>query len=102
MTLRPPRSTLFPYSTLFRSLGTGATMLVADHDVGVAVVPLNRTVLVPCVAPKFVRVIDTDTPTAPLVRDIDVTFGVGTTVNVIPFLDRPPTITVTSPVVAPV
>src|SRR5262249_54146473 len=29
--------------------GTGTTMLVADQLVGVAVVPLNVTVLVPCV-----------------------------------------------------
>src|SRR4029077_4060616 len=46
--------------------GTGATMLVADQLVGVAVVPLNRTVLAPCVAPKFVPVIVTDAVTAPL------------------------------------
>ena len=43
-------------------------MLVADHVVGVAVVPLNVTVLVPCVAPKFVRVIVTAVPTGPLDR----------------------------------
>jgi len=39
--------------------GTGATMLVADQLVGVAVVPLNLTVLAPWVAPKFVPVIVT-------------------------------------------
>src|SRR5690554_7585994 len=33
MTLRPPRSTLFPYTTLFRS--AGAAVIAADeHDVG--------------------------------------------------------------------
>src|SRR2546430_5025467 len=47
--------------------GTGATMLVAAHVVGVAVVPLKVTVLVPLVAPKFVPVIVTRVPTGPLV-----------------------------------
>src|SRR5437867_1484678 len=56
--------------------GTGATMLVADQVVGVAVVPLNFTVLVPCVAPKLVPVIVIDAPTAPLVGASDVMFGV--------------------------
>ena len=45
--------------------GTGATMLVALQLVGVAAVPLNVTVLVPCVAPKFVPVIVTEVPTTP-------------------------------------
>src|SRR2546428_3270946 len=49
--------------------GTGTTMLVADQFVGVAVVPLNVTVLVPLVAPKFVPVIVTAAPTTPLVGD---------------------------------
>ena len=83
-------------------LGTGATMLVADHDVGVAVVPLNRTVLVPCVAPKFVPVIVTDAPTAPLVGERLVNVGGSVTVNVTPLLATPPTVTTTLPVVAPV
>ena len=43
--------------------------------VGVAVVPLNVTVLVPCVAPKFVPVIVTDVPTGPLVGDRLVMLG---------------------------
>src|SRR5262245_15812778 len=81
--------------------GTVVTMLVADHDVGVAVTPLNSTVLVPCVAPKLVPVIVTAAPTAPLVGDTDVMAGVGTTVNVTPLLATPPTVTVTLPVVAP-
>src|SRR6266436_1036367 len=46
-------------------VGTGATRLVALQLVGVAVVPLKVTVLVPCVAPKFVPVIVTDVPTVP-------------------------------------
>jgi hypothetical protein len=40
-------------------------MLVALQLVGVAVVPLNFTVLVPCVAPKFAPAIVTDAPTNP-------------------------------------
>jgi hypothetical protein len=50
-------------------LGTGATIDVALQLVGVAVVPLNFTVLLPFVEPKFVPVIVTDTPTAPEVGD---------------------------------
>ena len=41
-------------------------MLVADQLVGVAAVPLNLTVLVPCVAPKLVPAIVTAVPTGPL------------------------------------
>jgi len=47
--------------------GTGTTMLGSFQLVGVAVVPLNVTVLVPCGAPKFVPVIVTDVPTGPKV-----------------------------------
>ena len=38
-------------------------MLVALQLVAVATVPLNVTVLVPCVAPKFVPVTVTEAPT---------------------------------------
>jgi hypothetical protein len=83
-------------------LGTGATRLVALQLVGVAVLPLNVTVLVACVAPKFVPVIVTEAPTTP-----DVGFnavrvgGGGGTVNITPLLSWPPTVTTTFPVVAP-
>ena len=40
-------------------------MLVALQLVGVAAVPLNVTVLVPAVAPKFAPVIVTAVPTGP-------------------------------------
>src|SRR6266403_295729 len=50
-------------------VGTGTTMLVADQLVGVAAVPLNVTVLVPLVAPKFVPVIVTAVATGPLVGE---------------------------------
>src|SRR5437667_12909924 len=45
--------------------GTGTTMLVALQLVGVAGVPLNVTVLVPCAAPKFVPAIVTEVPATP-------------------------------------
>jgi hypothetical protein len=83
--------------------GTGTTMVVADQLVGVAVVPLNRTVLAPCVAPKFVPVIVTDVPTGPLAGARFVMVGAATvTVKLSPLLARPPTITTILPVVAPV
>jgi hypothetical protein len=49
--------------------GTEVTRLVALQLVTVAVVPLNLTVLVPCVDPKFVPVIVTGVPTGPEVVD---------------------------------
>lgn len=45
--------------------GTGAVMLVAVQVAGVAVVVLNRRVLVPCTAPKFVPFTVTTWPTPP-------------------------------------
>jgi hypothetical protein len=50
-------------------------MLVLDQFRTVALVPFNATVLVPCVEPKPVPVIVTDTPTGPEVGEIDVTVG---------------------------
>jgi len=55
--------------------GTGATMLVLLQLVGVAVVPLKLTVLVPCVTPKFAPVIVTAVPTGPEVGDRLVMLG---------------------------
>ena len=45
--------------------GTGAVMLVVFQAVGVAVTPLNFTVLAPCGLPKFVPVITTEVPATP-------------------------------------
>jgi len=57
-------------------VGTMATMEVALQLVMlVTVVVLNLTVLVPCVEPKFVPVIVTDAPTAPLVGERLVMLG---------------------------
>src|SRR5467141_1982883 len=58
----PTVTTTFP---VVAPLGMGATMLVALQLVGVAVVPLNVTVLAPCVEPKFAPVIITAVPSAP-------------------------------------
>src|SRR6266513_423926 len=58
----PTVTTTFP---VVAPAGTGATMLAALQLVGVAAVPLNFTVLVPCVAPKLAPVIVTDVPTTP-------------------------------------
>jgi hypothetical protein len=77
-------------------------MLVALQLVGVAVVPLNFTVLVPCVAPKFAPLIVTDVPTNPDAGFKLVMLGAGTvTVKLTPLLAAPPTVTTTFPVVAP-
>src|ERR1035437_29792 len=61
---RPPTvTTTLP---LVAPAGTGTTMLVADQVVGVVVMPLKVTVLVPCVAPKLAPAIVTDVATGPL------------------------------------
>src|SRR5437667_297297 len=71
---RPPTvTTMLP---VVAPVGTGTTMLVAAQVVGVAVVPLKVTVLVPLVAPKFEPVIVTDVPAGPAVGDRLVTLGV--------------------------
>jgi hypothetical protein len=61
-------------------------MLPAAHDVTVAVVPLNFTVPVPCVDPKFAPVIVTAAPTASDVTDKLVMLGVANTVKLTPLL----------------
>src|SRR5271165_900050 len=96
----PPTVTMtFP---VVAPVGTGATMLVALQLVGVAAIPLNLTVLVPCVAPKFAPAIVTDAPTNPEVGFKLVMLGAGTvTVKLVPLLATPPTVTTTFPVVAP-
>ena len=48
------------------AVGTGAVMEVAVHAVGVAVVPLKVSVLLPCALRKFVPAITTDVFTAPV------------------------------------
>jgi hypothetical protein len=83
----PTVTTTFP---VVAPVGTVATIEVAPQLViTVATVPLNVTVLVPCVVPKFVPVIVTEAPTAPDGGDKLVMLGVGTTVNVLPLLFTP-------------
>jgi hypothetical protein len=86
---------------LVAAAGTGTTIEVARQLVGTAAVPLNVTVLVPCVAPKFAPRIVTATPAAPDAGDKLVMLGVASTVNDIPALAVPPTVITTLPVVAP-
>ena len=94
----PTLTTTFP---VVAPAGTDVAMLVALQLVTVAVVPLKVTVLVPCVAPKFVPVIVTAVPTGPEVADRLAMLGVGITVKFTPLLAAPLTLTTTFPVVAP-
>ena len=80
--------------------GTGATIFVDAQLVGVAAVPLKVTVLVPRVDPKFVPVIVTAVPAAPVTGERLVMLGTKT-VKLTPLLAWPPTDTTTVPVVAP-
>ena len=66
-------TTTFP---VVAPLGTVTAILVALQLVGVAAIPLNVTVLVPWLDPKFVPVIVTVAPTAPVVMDRLVMLGV--------------------------
>jgi hypothetical protein len=88
-------ATPFPVAT--------ATIDVLLQLVIVATYPLNVTVLVPCVAPKFVPVIVTGLPTAAEVGDklLMMGYAEGVTVNATPLLATPATVTTTLPVVAP-
>jgi len=80
-------------------VGTGTTMLLALQLVGLAVVPLKVTVLVPWVAPKFVPVMVTEAPIIP--DDGDKLEIPGVTVKPTPLLGAPLTLTTTLPVLAP-
>jgi len=77
-------------------------MLVALQLVGVATVPLNVTVLLPCADPKFASVMVTDVPTGPELGLTLVMVGLGVlTVKLTLLLACSPTVTTTFPVVAP-
>ena len=91
-------TTMFP---VVAPLGTVTVMLVAPQLVTVAAVPLNFTVPLPWLEPKFVPVITTVAPTAPLVIDRLVMLGAETTVKLFPLLFTPLANTTTFPVVAP-
>jgi hypothetical protein len=81
--------------------GTGVTMLVAAHVVGVASEPLKLTVLLPCGLPKFDPEIVSEFPIAPGLGEMAVILGDGTTVKLMPLLATPLAFTTTFPVVAP-
>src|ERR1017187_8392598 len=82
--------------------GTLTVMLLAlQAAAAAAVVPLNVTVLLPWLAPKFVPVMVTAVPTGPEVGDRLVMPGATVTVTGEPLLANPPTVTTTLPVVAP-
>ena len=81
--------------------GTGTTMLDADHDIGVAAVPLNVTVLAPWLPPRLLPLMVTVVATGPLDGERLVSVGAGRTVKVSALLARPPTVTTTLPVAAP-
>ncbi len=91
-------TTMFPVVAPF---GTGATIFVDVQLVGGAGVPLNVTVLVPWVDPKFVPVIVKAVPIEPDVGERLVMLGAVTTVKITPLLATPETVTTTFPVVAP-
>jgi hypothetical protein len=96
----PTVTTTFP---VVAPAGTFVTMLVALQLVAVAAIPLNLTVLVPCVAPKFAPAIVTVAPSSPDVGFRLVMLGAGVvTVKLTPGLAIPATVTTTFPVVAPV
>jgi hypothetical protein len=69
--------------------------------VGVALVPLKLTVLLPWLAPKFEPLIVTDVPTTPADGDRPLIEGAGITVNNEPLLLLPLTMTTTFPAAAP-
>jgi hypothetical protein len=77
-------------------------MLVALQLDGVAAVPLNVTVLVPCELPKFAPLIVTNVPTVPEFGFKVVILGAAAvTVKLMPLLATPLTVTTTLPEAAP-
>jgi hypothetical protein len=83
-------------------LGTEATIWLALQLEAVAGTPLNVTVLVPWVAPKFAPLIVTREPVVPDAGDRLVMIGFELTVKLSPLLTTPDSVITTLPVVAPV
>jgi len=81
--------------------GTGVTILVALQLDGVATIPLNVSVLLPWLAPKFEPLMLTVTPIGPGFGAIPVITGDGITVKLAPLLFTPLAFTITFPVAAP-
>ncbi len=82
-------------------LGTCTVIDIALQLTGLAVVPLNCTVLAPCVVPKPEPLMVIANPDPAVVADRLVIVGEGSTVNGAPLLLAPPTVTTTFPVLAP-
>jgi hypothetical protein len=96
LAIPPTVTTTLPVVAL---TGTGATMLDALQLVGTAEMPLNFTVLEPCVAPKFVPLIVTEVPTNPDIGFRLVMLGAtaaGFTVNVAALLVIVPAVLLTT------
>jgi hypothetical protein len=82
--------------------GTGTRMLVSLQLIGVPVVVLIFTTLVPCGEPKPEPVIVTFVLMGPVVGEMLLMVGGPLMVKFTPLLATPPTVTMTGPVVAPV
>src|SRR5580700_7509104 len=96
---RPP--TVTTTGPVVAPVGTGTLMLVPLQLVAVPAVPLNVTVLAPCVVPKFAPASVTGVATAPDVGVRLVRLGAdAVTEKLRPLLAKPPTVTTTRPVVA--
>src|SRR5438128_9612182 len=103
--LRPLLSTPPTVTTMLPVVapaGTGTRIEVAPQLSGIAAVPLNVTVLAPCVVPKLLPVSVTAVPIPPCLGEPEAMVGPVITVNEVGLLSVPPTLTTTFPVVAPV
>jgi hypothetical protein len=91
-------TTMFP---VVAPVGAEATICESLQTVAVAVVPLNFTVLKPCVPPKPAPRIVTDAPIPPFVGETLVIPGPAVTEKVCPLLGPFAMLTTTGPVVTP-
>jgi hypothetical protein len=82
-------------------LGTFTPIEFALQKNGVAIVPLNLTVLEPCVSRKLDPEIVIAVPIEPEFCERLLILGTGSRVNPVALLATPPTVTTTFPVVAP-
>jgi hypothetical protein len=103
--LAPPPETFTTTFPVVAPLGTATVMLDIPHDVGLAVTPLNVTVLEPWERPKLLPEIVTVVPGIPAEGAMAEITGVGAepTVKGNALLTSPPkVVTITGPDVAPV